>query len=405
MRIEVALENNKPIPEMRLIKFRVDTENPAKTPHIMLNFWTITHTSGSTIRSSAAALSWDVVPQLYNISIFLVGRLKAASAQSSIAVSFAPVNDADELTMSALLPTGFDFTGAITSSVGHEVIATSLETIRVRASMYANTKVDIRIENFKLGQLGGPTQFNLVTKLNNGKQMDEALRYRGGFRLPGHLRVQAQRLTSVYQMDPQQYPIASLWEARMGEPARAEFEFTVTMPGKVGDMLKLRSTPYTLYGQGFTIRSPKEVVTAEIISFSVGELVARLAAMLYTDTVYTVTVNVLTPLVPLPTDSMWAVEIFDGNALASNTNDAQTVGFRLVDILTLRVQANRAPPRAEIQAEVIVDPKKLETDIVITDRSSWLQFYRELPVLWWGEQRNYFMLTNRGYWWSCSSST
>jgi len=87
--------------------------------------------------------------------------------------------------------------------------------------------------------------------------------------------------------------------------------------------------------------------------------------MLYTDTVYTVTVNVLTPLVPLPTDSMWAVEIFDGNALASNTNDAQTVGFRLVDILTLRVQANRAPPRAEIQAEVIVDPKNWRPTLLL----------------------------------------
>ena len=67
--------------------------------------------------------------------------------------------------------------------------------------------VDIVIANFRLGLNGGPTLFNLITRLNNGvqapaqsphvtmrrrqwllplqAQMDEALNFRSGFRLPG----------------------------------------------------------------------------------------------------------------------------------------------------------------------------------------------------------------------------
>ena len=87
---------------------------------------------------------------------------------SDIAVSFRPVSDADELTFEALEPTGFDFTGATAVSLGHEVIATNAETIRIRASMYAEVNVDIVVSNFRLGLNGGSTRFNLVTKLNNG---------------------------------------------------------------------------------------------------------------------------------------------------------------------------------------------------------------------------------------------
>lgn len=102
------------------------------------------------------------------------------SEMSDLAVSFRPVSDADELTFEALEPTGFDFTGATAVSLGHEVIATNAETIRIRASMYAEVKVDIVVSNFRLGLNGGATRFNLITKLNNG----ETLSKRSGVRRP-----------------------------------------------------------------------------------------------------------------------------------------------------------------------------------------------------------------------------
>merc|ERR1719506_810494 len=100
-------------------------------------------------------------------------------------ISFFPIQDADELQLVAKLPTGFDFTGAGSDILGHEVIATSVEVIRVRASMWADKPAIIRLNKFKLGLIGGPTLFDLVTKLNSGTPMDERFGFLGGFRLPG----------------------------------------------------------------------------------------------------------------------------------------------------------------------------------------------------------------------------
>ena len=53
----------KNVPELRVMMFRVDSQNPSKTPHVMLNLWSITHTSNGLIMSTEAASSWDVVPR------------------------------------------------------------------------------------------------------------------------------------------------------------------------------------------------------------------------------------------------------------------------------------------------------------------------------------------------------
>ena len=61
--ISIAPEVREPknVPELRVMMFRVDSQNPAKTPHVMLNLWSITHTSQGVIMSTEAANSWDVV--------------------------------------------------------------------------------------------------------------------------------------------------------------------------------------------------------------------------------------------------------------------------------------------------------------------------------------------------------
>jgi len=365
--ITIQVQEPKNIPELRVMMFRLTSRNPAKTPHTFLNHWSITHTASGSIMSTEAIKSWDVVPQLANVRVMLVGEQKAENSVSTIAVSYRPVSDADELSLEALEPTGFDFTGASAISLGHEVIATDAETIRIRASTYAEVNVDIVIANFRLGLNGGPTLFNLITRLNNGAQMDEALNFRSGFRLPGRVAVTGKQISSEYKLMPELYPVPSLWEVRMGEFAVVELPFTVTINSAVGNLMRLRAPPYDLQAQDFNIiqSGTAETVTSEVTSTSSGEMVVRLGTQLFRGVLYEASVRALTPRVPNPTDAMWSIEILDGSQLPLNTNDGLTEGFRLVERAELAVRATRSPPMAAIDVNLVVDPKSSQPDELI----------------------------------------
>merc|ERR1740120_547990 len=141
-----------------MIKFRLDAQNPSKTPHTMLNHWILTHVNGATnkVMSTTAATSWEVVPQLADVFIQLVGTgvNKAAGSKSRMVVSFVPISEADQLTIRARIPLGFDFTGCRTLTSGNEVISTDLDSVRLRAAVFAGIKADIVIDGFTLGQIG-----------------------------------------------------------------------------------------------------------------------------------------------------------------------------------------------------------------------------------------------------------
>jgi len=355
-----TVQERRFLPEMRDIKFRIDTINPAKTPHVMLNHWSCTHYNGDdAIVSTRAVLGWDIVPQLYNVRVLLVGARRAAGSMSaSLAISFMPVSDADMLEFEATLPQGFDFTGVAATSVGHEVVQTIVERVRIRASMFADVQTDIVLEGLRLGDLGGATLFKLVTKLNNGEQMDESQSFTGGFRLPGALSVLEPRLTSMYTLSPDNNPVTALWDVRMGEPAEADFPFTITVMGNIGNYLRLRAPPYILNSQGFrVVKLPQRtLISSEVVSASSGELVARLGEELFVTNTYEVRVSVETPNRASLADT-WSLEVLDGEMLSLDTNDGLTQGFRLVEQLGLRVQVTRSPPLAIVQAEVIIDPK------------------------------------------------
>jgi len=369
-------EADAPFPELRQIKFRIDTVNPSKTPHIMLNHWSCTHRSPTGIVLSSDALpGWDIVPQLENVVILLTGREKAASSMSKMEFSFTPISDADELSIVAKQPAGFDFTGAQASILGHEVIMTSVERIRVRCSMYAEIRIMVGLEKFKLGQLGGPTIWDLVTRLNNGEQMDERLDFRGGgpsersFRLPGRLSVISQRLASTYQQDSVAYPVAALWDARMNEMALVQFFFKVTQQGNKGDKIRLRAPPYMFYESEFELRDIVAGVPVATKHYSIvhGEIVEVIDGPLWVNVEYQVSASVMTPGVPNPEDAMWSIEIIDDlDPLPLNTNDALTKAFLLVEQLSVRVVAGRTPPMAEIDAEIIVKPKATRpTELIV----------------------------------------
>merc|ERR1719453_2317911 len=165
--------------------------------------------------------------------------------------------------MTAHLPTGFDFTGCGAGIIGHEVIATSVENVRVRAPIRTvNQRAVIRVTNLKLGLVGGPTLFDLVTKLNDGTRLDERVGYTGGFRLPGRLAVLDKKMNSMYQQDPEAYPVPALLGSRTSEPARATFTFTVTRQANINTRLFIEASPYEFKTDYFSLN---EVATGIVV--------------------------------------------------------------------------------------------------------------------------------------------
>jgi len=132
-------------------------------------------------------------------------------------------------------------------------------------------------------------------------------------------------------------------------------------------MIRIRAPPYLLKAKDFEIKNRdfETIITAEVISASSGELVARLSGQIVPVQTYEVTVYCLTPKVPNPWDAMWTVEFLDGGALPLNTNDGVTQGFRLVDKVDIYVRSSRSPPVAVIDAELVIDPKSATPDELI----------------------------------------
>jgi hypothetical protein len=117
-----GLTNDYYYPRDNPIQFVLNTVNPATTPYMFTNFWKITHYSSlppagiseddrvKLIVESAVQESWQILPQLANVKVDLVGQMKAASASSEIKLTFTSVSAADELSIVAASPDGFDFT-------------------------------------------------------------------------------------------------------------------------------------------------------------------------------------------------------------------------------------------------------------------------------------------------------
>jgi len=212
-----------------------------------------------------------------------------------------------------------------------------------------------------LGRVGGQSEFDLETRLGNGMKMDETRNFRANsFRLPGRLTVNRQSLLSRYEQDPLSYEVASLLGRRMGETGLVSFNISLTMDAEVGTLLRLRSRPYSLFGNSMfkkKIGNPNIPKMAPVISVAGGELIARLDHKLYAGPFYLVQVEVVTPLVPKAKDAKWSIDIVDGGDLPVNTNDEKTVVFALVDRITFQIAAGQTPPMAQVSATLSFDPK------------------------------------------------
>jgi hypothetical protein len=374
--MNIFFKEPREYPELQPLKWRMDTTNVAKTPHVMENHWTVKLFVGSgplagKIRASEAVLGWDIRPQLENIFISIGGtngwKQIAAGSQSSMAISFRAIQDADELELRGILPQGFDFTGCQSDILGNEVIETNVEKVRIRASILAAVQTTVRISNFKLGLLGGATKFNLITKLNDGRFRDERMNFLGGFRLPGALTVKAKKLNSLYSYDPASYPVKSTMGVRVKEDAIASFVFTVTQQANIGSKIRLSAYAYTFHASNFSLRqvSPDIEVAATVDSPIGSFMNVTLKGYLWVGTQYRIEAKVTTPTNVIAASlQRFSLEILDSNPLPVNTNDNLTDGFELVKQIPFKVLAPKSPPMALAVIELQINPVALSPNVV-----------------------------------------
>ncbi|CAK0793697.1 unnamed protein product [Prorocentrum cordatum] len=358
---EMTILLHEHVSEETILQFILDTANPPATPHVMQNNWIVSHLGPDTrIMATEALRSWDAVPQLVDVGIALVGQNKAAGQLSSISVSFEPMFAADELEIHTLQPTSTSFANATVTSTGHEVISKHPHIIRIRADIVVGIRTLIVIGNVRLGAPGGQTVFDLVTKLGNGDQMDEALGFDGGFFQPGLLTVKSQMIQNGHA----QY-VPSLWGPRMLEKSLAKFVFSSTMDIEADSTLVITSVSeisaqYQLFAQDFAVVRVNNGAFHGYTALSSGStLTATLDTPLLAGTDYELRFTVQTPALASATASRWKVEAYSDYGLPGQhlrtTNDAMTPAFQLVDHVTLEVRSPDCPPTAVVAAQVAID--------------------------------------------------
>jgi hypothetical protein len=375
--MQFVIKEDEPWPKGRDLTFIIDTRNPASTPVITENFWRVTHFSTATpdgtrtILSSKVKESWEVVPQLESVDVTLVGDHRAAESISGIGVGFVPVSDADELWIDALAPEEFDFTGAVVTSSGHEVLDASGTQIRLKVPIFAGRTTYVQVEKFRLGKVGGATSFDLRTRFEKGKR-DEKLQFKDGFRLPGRLKVHSKVLFNEYHLDRVRYPLKSILDVQRGKPAFASFVFTLTKEAFTDTEFMINvepqagaGAPYILNSTSFMIlkgdlneQEETKWVNATVADSKAGYLKAKINSMLLANTKYTVVVGCVPPQNLDPSAMRWRFETHDGGALPVNTNDARTEGFTLMADLYFKVRALRSPPMAQVEVELMIDPSE-----------------------------------------------
>ncbi|CAD7959916.1 unnamed protein product [Amoebophrya sp. A25] len=413
-----------------IFQLSVDTSNPATTPFVFENFFKVTHWRGidksvitplcvqpgalwncfmdtllgtadtvglyewdkilelqptAQIRSSEVIRSWDILPQLENVKIELTGTMQAAKAYSEITVEFTAVSDANELRIVANEPFGFMFNsaalpltlnpeGAIVDPLNPPTGA----SINIQVPIAATARIRLVISMVKLANLGGQTDFDITTFGGTGsiKAMDEALKFRNGFRLPGFIdKPRDPRIYSEYERVSDNYPIKSGFFVQMGSLCYADFHMRFSTAVLPGHTLYINGAPYKTELRNFKITrynkeeapwfrslDPTHEVPAQVSQVSAGSLTAvicpdgcaaqgGLQSMIY----YSITVALVAPF---QMGETWTFKTFDGGALPTNTNDGQQGQLRpnIVSPYGLRVTAERRSPRARIEVKFEIDP-------------------------------------------------
>mmetsp|Transcript_142909 Transcript_142909/g.247385 ORF Transcript_142909/g.247385 Transcript_142909/m.247385 type:complete len:2516 (+) Transcript_142909:3-7550(+) len=393
---QLTIDINEPEPIERdtLIEIGLRISNPLRTPNPAANFWRCRHLGPlpdppaaqvRSIKSSKAFQGWEVIPQLEQLEVDLMGPLTAAEAVSSIRISFIAVSDAEDVAIRVLYPPRFEFGSATVLDPEQEIFLTDGSLCRVRSKIKRGKKTIIMLNNVKLGREGGQTDFQLTSYTGGmwqsgewkpGDVMDEKLHFIAGFRLPGRTILRYEKLENDYHRDENTYRVQALWEAQMSRPCYVEFDFELTQEGKIGNFLRLSGAPYeptmrvfyvekvntdvTVGTSTISSSTPNTPVKVEITNLRKNEVRAKLLEPLLVYTKYKV---VLSVIAPSPQAKMnhgapitWTIETLDGGPLPVNTNDGLSMSKPIVEEYVVRATAVKAPPTADIVVDLYIDP-------------------------------------------------
>ncbi|CAE7834047.1 unnamed protein product, partial [Symbiodinium sp. KB8] len=387
--IAIYIREPTPVERDYYIEFGLDIYNPLKTPPLTDNFWQCTVYSANSdangnriIKASKAFQSWDIVPQLENLEVRLLGPNTAAETLSSIHVEFTPVTTAEDIAIQFHEPMDFDFSAASTEDEDNQVIfLREGPLLRIRMDIVQGVRTAIVLRNVLLGKVGGQTDISITTWTGGlfqngiwlpGTKQDERLNFRNGFRLPGRVEILYDKLENTFQRDPFTYPEQSLWNTQMGRPAYAEFHFHISVQAEVGDFLMISAWPFQPTRSIFTlVESPigqsissnavvKKAVANEITTVFGGQVHARLLEPLIPYRRYEVVTSVIAPTAQATKDHgaviQWFIETRDLGQLPTNTNDGNSREFPIVEEYRFMVSAVRSPPLASIIVSLDVTP-------------------------------------------------
>lgn len=389
--IVLYINEPTPVPKDFHIEFGLDLYNPLRTPILTDNFWRCivysTQVDGNgdkIIKSSKAFQSWDIVPQLENLQVRLLGPNTAAGSTSSIGVSFTAVTSAEDIAIQFNSPSGFNFNGARTDDSEQVIFFASGDLVRVRLAINKGAAVNIVLRNVRLGDGGGQTDISLTTwrgglfqggRWVTGEKQDERLNFKLGFRLPGLFdRRFYDRLENTYHRDQLTYPEQYFFGCQMGRPAYAEFHFQLSIRANVGDFLKISAKPYEPTLTTFTLVEspvgvsaatnsivPKKEIKNQITTVYGGEIHTKLLEPLIPFTRYEVVTSVIAPTAAAAAahggQIKWFLETRDHGELPTNTNDGVSREFTIVEEYAFTVTAERSPPQAIVIVRLTITPQ------------------------------------------------
>ncbi|KAF4715460.1 hypothetical protein FOZ63_034027, partial [Perkinsus olseni] len=295
--------------------------NPTKSPIDPIhNYWEARHERDGIILSSEVYQSWDILPQLLDLEIDLLGPYLSAGSRSSIKISFVPVSSADTLDVEALFPPGTAFDRATISNAhrdpvnqeeeeswGLSILASHTIAAKIAFTdmkLEPGRRVEITLENVKLASMGGQTIFTFTTyagsDISMGNMRDEKVAFRGGYFQPGALTVLSTQLMGIFRVLGETggvYPVERYMRPRVDAETSwntlylcpttdlsgmAVFEFEVMTSAKAGSRLIVKSEgpgAYTilpsLQGQQSTsVQQPgrEEGITPPLVDISFYDL-------------------------------------------------------------------------------------------------------------------------------------
>jgi len=148
--------------------------------------------------------------------------------------------------------------------------------------------------------------------------------------------------------------VKRLWNPRLGETARAAFEFRHSNVVSQGQSIIVKGGAYTLLREGLRLSELQSGILVPLsIIFLVGnELRAELGAALQADLAYRLSVGASAPQVE-PVSQSWQLETSDGGVMPTGHSGAVSASAQpLVAVFAVRAEASRSPPISKVEVSL-----------------------------------------------------